>query len=54
MSTMHKSGYLPKDRNGNRILLESELGKAKPSTYNLPYEEHFYGKKIYEDPEKAN
>ena len=47
---MHQSGFLPWDRNGNRILLQSELGKSKPSTYTLLPEETFYGKKIYEDP----
>jgi hypothetical protein len=35
MATMHQAGHLPWDRNGNRILLQSELGKTKPSTYNL-------------------
>jgi hypothetical protein len=54
MSTTHQAGYLPWDRNGNRILLQSELGKTKPSTYNLPQEEFTYGKKVYEDPEKAD
>jgi hypothetical protein len=44
MSKMHQSGYLPWDRNGNRVLLQSELGKSKPSTYNLPDEEFMYGK----------
>ena len=50
MATMHQPGFLPWDRNGNRVLLQSELGKTKPSTYNLLPEDNFYGKKIYEDP----
>lgn len=50
MATMHQPGFLPWDRNGNRLLLQSELGKTKPSTYNLLPEDNFYGKKIYEDP----
>ncbi len=47
MSVMHKSGYMPWDRSGNKILLQSELGKSKPSTYNLPEEAFTYGKKVF-------
>lgn len=31
------------------ILLKSELGKVKQSTYNLPGENHFYGKALSRD-----
>ncbi len=44
---MHQSGYMPWDRNGNRVILQSELGKSKPTTYNLLPSDSFYGKKIY-------
>jgi len=47
MATMHQPGFLPWDRTGNRILVQSELGKSKPSNYNLPQEAHFYGKKVF-------
>lgn len=54
MSSMHQKGYMPWDRNGNRLLLQSELGKNKASIYDLPEESFVYGKLTYDDPEKAN
>lgn len=54
MSVRHKSGYLPWDRTGNRVLLQSSLGKSKPTNYNIPNESFRYGKPSYMDPEKAN
>lgn len=47
MATMHQPGFLPWDRTGNKLLLQAQLGKSKPSNYNLPEENHFYGKKTY-------
>lgn len=54
MSTKHRAGYMPWDRTGNRILVQSELGKNKPSNYDIPEENFVYGKLIDQDPEKAN
>jgi hypothetical protein len=45
---------MPWDRNGNRLLIKSELGKNKPSNYDLPENRFVYGKLTYEDPEHAN
>jgi hypothetical protein len=35
----------------NPLLIKEEDGKAKPSTYDLPGENHTYGKKVLDDPE---
>lgn len=45
---------MPWDRNGNRLLFKSHLGKNKPTNYNIPEPNFVYGKLIYEDPEHAN
>jgi len=37
----------------NMILLKPELGKSKPSTYDLPHDSHFYGKALFRDPTGA-
>ncbi len=50
MSYKHQLGFMPYDRNGNRILLKSELGRTKPSDYDLPEENFIYGKITYTDP----
>ena len=50
MSIKHQPGFLPWDRSGNPILVHSELGKSKPTHYDIP-EQHFtYGKNTEEDP----
>lgn len=36
MSEMHKPGYMPHDRTGNRVLVQSTLGKTKPTDHKLP------------------
>lgn len=54
MSLKHQSGYMPWDRTGNRVLVQSELGRNKPTNYDIPEENFIYGKVTYMDPEKAN
>lgn len=53
MSLPHQKGYMPWDRTGNRLLVQSELGKNKPTNYHLPEEGFVYGKGTPEDPENA-
>lgn len=36
MSEKHNPGYMPWDRTGNRLLVQSSLGKNKPTNYNIP------------------
>lgn len=50
MSTKHRPGYMPWDRTGNRVLVQSELGRNKPSNYNLPDDHFIYGKNTPQDP----
>ena len=38
-----------KNRNTNIILLKAEVGKSKPTTYDLPDNSHFYGKALVRD-----
>ena len=33
MSERHVPGYMPHDRTGNRLLVQSSLGKNKPTNY---------------------
>lgn len=54
MSEKHRPGYMPWDRSGNRILMQSSLGKSKPTNYDIPDENFVYGKATATDPEKAN
>lgn len=54
MSAKHRPGYMPWDRTGNRVLVQSELGRNKPTNYDIPEENFVYGKSTYMDPEKAN
>jgi hypothetical protein len=54
MSERHEKGFLPWDRTGNRLLVKSQLGKNKPTNYDIPPQEFVYGQPIYEDPEHAN
>ena len=54
MSEKHRSGYMPWDRSGNRLLVQSMLGKNKPSDYDLPNNNFIYGKITAEDPEHVN
>ena len=54
MSERHQQGYMPWDRSGNRVLVKSELGKNKPTNYEIPEGKFVYGRLTYEDPEHAN
>ena len=54
MTEKHLPGYMPWDRTGNRLLVQSSLGKNKPTNYNIPEENFVYGKNTPMDPEKAN
>lgn len=36
MSERHEAGYMPWDRTGNRILVKSQLGRNKPTNYEIP------------------
>jgi hypothetical protein len=49
MSFIHKPGYMPYDRTGNRILLRSQLGKTKPTNYSIPDPTFIYGKSTTHD-----
>lgn len=54
MSTRHQPGYLPWDRTGNRLLIQSSLGRNKPTSYDIPDDNFVYGRLTDMDPEKAN
>lgn len=53
MSERHRPGYLPWDKTGNRVLIQSSLGKTKPTNYNIPDEDFVYGQLTPMDPEQA-
>ena len=36
MSAKHQPGYMPWDRTGNRVLVQSVLGRNKPTNYDIP------------------
>ena len=36
-------------RNTNIMLLKGQVGKSKPTTYDLPKDSHFYGKALFRD-----
>lgn len=44
MSEKHQAGYMPWDRTGNKLLIQSTLGKNKPTNYDIPEENFVYGK----------
>jgi hypothetical protein len=50
MSDRHVKGYMPWDRTGNPLLVKSQLGKNKPTNYEIPTKEFVYGQLTYEDP----
>lgn len=54
MSYRHTPGFMPWDRTGNRVLVQSELGRNKPTNYEIPDYRVPYGKNTSMDPEKAN
>jgi hypothetical protein len=54
MSERFEKGYMPWDRTGNRLLVKSQLGKNKPTNYDIPNKEFVYGRLTYEDLEHAN
>ena len=54
MSEKHQSGYMPWDRTGNKLLIQSALGKNKPTNYDIPEENFVYGKVTSMNPEDAN
>ena len=54
MSERHRQGYMPWDRSGNRVLVKSELGKNRPTNYEIPEGKFVYGRLTYEDPEHVN
>lgn len=43
----YKNPILVKDQDGNYQII---LGKVKMTTYDLPSENHTYGKKVVDDP----
>ncbi|MFM7853128.1 MAG: CFAP77 family protein, partial [Flammeovirgaceae bacterium] len=47
-------GFLPWDRTGNRLLVKSQLGRNKPTNYEIPEENFVYGKLTNADAEKSN
>jgi hypothetical protein len=42
-----------RNRSGNAILLKDDVGRAKPSAYNLPHESHSFGRAEAPDMEGA-
>ena len=36
MSIKHQPGFMPWDRSGNRILIQSALGKNKGTNFDIP------------------
>ena len=54
MSERHHPGCMPWDRTGNRLLVQSSLGKNKPTNYDIPEDNFVYGRVTPIDPEKAN
>ena len=37
-------GAMPWERNPNRLLAKSELGRTRPVTIDIPEDRHYYGK----------
>jgi hypothetical protein len=54
MSDRHEPGYMPWDRSGNRVLVKSQLGRNKPTNYEIPQRQFVYGQLTPNDPEHAN
>lgn len=54
MSEKHQPGHMPWDRTGNKLLIQSALGKNKPTNYDIPEENFVYGKVTAMNPEDAN
>jgi hypothetical protein len=54
MTERHEPGFMPWDRSGNRVLVKSQLGRNKPTNYNIPEGEFVYGQITPNDPEHAN
>ena len=50
MSTRHRPGYMPWDKSGNRVLVQSDLGHNKPTNYDIPDDNFVYGKNTAMDP----
>ena len=44
----------PYNKRENMLLVRDDVGKAKPSTYNLPPADFAYGKALPRDKEGAN
>ena len=36
MTEKHRPGFMPWDRSGNRVIVQSSLGKNKPTNYEIP------------------
>ncbi len=47
MSLPHEKGYMPWDRSSNKLLIKSQLGKNKPTNYDIPHSEFVYGRLTY-------
>lgn len=54
MSERHEPGFMPWDRTGNRLLVKSQVGRNKPTNYNIPEKDFVYGQLTPNDPEHAN
>jgi hypothetical protein len=54
MSYPHEKGYMPWDRTGNRLLVKSQLGRNRPTNYEIPQPEFVYGQLTPNDAEHAN
>jgi len=52
---MSQSAYtnIPWLSNTNTLLVKDDVGRAKPSTYDLPHQRFIYGKPLGRDPETA-
>ncbi len=53
MSYKSTPGFLPWDRSNNPLLLKDDVGRGKPSAYNLPDGPFVYGRPLPRDDEGA-
>lgn len=47
------TGFFPWDKSKNVMLLKDDVGRSKPSAYDLPQNQFVYGKPLPRDREGA-
>ena len=53
MSYKAVKGYFPWNKSNNPLLSKDDVGRGKPSSYNLPENHFVYGKPLPRDEEGA-